>query len=484
MSQRNKMNRLLLIFLSLLLASCTTHKKVEPVAGDFCLEFGTDGKFKIVQFTDTHIRWDDREAYIQSKGLQESILDTEKPDLVIFTGDVVTDIMAGEAWEDFLKPCDERRIPFVVVFGNHDKEQTMSVSELAEAVMAHPMCLNTCTDGELEDLAVEVKSCKGDAVAAVLYCFDSGDYSQSPDARQGYGWMRWDQIEWYRSLSTAHTIANDGVPIPSYAFFHIPLPEYKEAFDGGCEVAGTRGENECAGTVNSGIFASFLDCGDVHATFAGHDHSNDYVAVKDGIALCYGRYSGGDTSYHDLPSGARVIELTEGDYGLKTWVREPESEPTDEFVLSTDVDYTLRRSSTAEAKEHGLCCIKHKGSFGSPDEVLSGDIGDTVKLSIPYMPRVREAGPHGCVIEGKIYVPESGVWLLHATAYLHGTLSIDDWTVSGRKRFQGGVNLEKGFHNIRIVFTGDPVSERLRLQWRKVTDPRYKDIPAENIYVR
>lgn len=477
-------DRILLFALLLSLPACTVPKsrETEPEIAD--LRFGADGRFKIVQFTDTHIRWDDQESYAKSVELQESILETEKPDLVIFTGDVVTDIMAAEAWEDFLMPCDERGIPFVAVMGNHDKEQTLTTSQLAEAVIAHPMCLNTSSDGVLDDLAVEVKSRNGDNVAAVLYCFDSGDYSQSPDVRQGYGWMRWDQISWYRSRSTAYTRCNDGVPVPSYAFFHIPLPEYREAFSEGGAVCGTRGENECTGAVNSGIFAAFQECGDIHACFAGHDHSNDYVTLKDGIALCYGRYSGGSTSYHGLPSGARVIELTEGDYGLRTWVREPESDPADEYVLHTEVDYALRHSSAAEAREHGLRCIEYKGTFGSPDEVPEGEIGDTVMLSIPYMPRMRDTGSHGCVLEGKLYVPETGVWLLHATAYLYGTLTIDDWTISGRKRFQGGVNLEKGYHDIRIVFTGDPVSERLRLQWRKITDPRYRDIPAENVYIR
>ena len=52
----------------------------------------------------------------------------------------------------------------------------------------------------------------------------------------------------------------------------------------------------------------------VMGVFAGHDHVNDYVCSWKGVALAYGRFSGGHTEYHDIPgdNGARVIVLTEG----------------------------------------------------------------------------------------------------------------------------------------------------------------------------
>ena len=59
------------------------------------------------------------------------------------------------------------------------------------------------------------------------------------------------------------------------------------------------------------------------ATFVGHDHVNDYVVDWKGILLCYGRFTGGNTVYHDIPggNGARVIELTQGVRSFKTWER-------------------------------------------------------------------------------------------------------------------------------------------------------------------
>ena len=34
-----------------------------------------------------------------------------------------------------------------------------------------------------------------------------------------------------------------------------------------------------------------------------------------------GRYTGGNTVYNNLSNGARIIELTEGEKGFRTWIR-------------------------------------------------------------------------------------------------------------------------------------------------------------------
>lgn len=61
--------------------------------------------------------------------------------------------------------------------------------------------------------------------------------------------------------------------------------------------------------------------GDIEAIFVGHDHDNDYAVMWQGVLLAYGRYTGGNTVYNNLPNGARVIELTEGVQGFRTWIR-------------------------------------------------------------------------------------------------------------------------------------------------------------------
>ena len=52
------------------------------------LRFNKDGKFKIVQFTDVHYIYNDPRSDISVERINQ-VLDLEKPDLVLFTGDVI-----------------------------------------------------------------------------------------------------------------------------------------------------------------------------------------------------------------------------------------------------------------------------------------------------------------------------------------------------------------------------------------------------------
>ena len=168
-----------------------------------------------------------------------------------------------------------------------------------------------------------LKSEDGKKDAAVLYVFDSNAYSSLKQVK-GYDWIKPDQINWYVESSVGYTERNGGKPLPSLAFFHIPFPEYNEAAqDENALLIGTRKEKACAPLINTGLYAAMLNAGDIMATFVGHDHVNDYVVDRKGILLCYGRFTGGNTVYHDIPggNGARVIELTQGVRSFKTWER-------------------------------------------------------------------------------------------------------------------------------------------------------------------
>lgn len=451
---------------------------------DISLRFNDNGTFKILQLTDTHICWENQEEYAKALAQECYMLDTEKPDVVIFTGDVVTGIGADSSWVSFLKPMDERGIPFVITLGNHDREQELTERQLADIVLSHPMSLNTAKSGWLDDIALEVKSSSGDGVAALLYCMDSGDYTINETVSSSYGWFRWDQVEWYRNTSFAYTNAHGGVPYPAYSFFHIPLLEYGETYGTGPVVSGVREEDECPGFLNTGLFSAFVECGDVHASFAGHDHVNDYVVKKDDVYLIYGRFSGRNTTYNNLPYGSRIIELTEGDYGLRTWIREAEGNVVQMDTLKIDLDYSLHKAVKAKGKEHGLTRTEYDGEFTAAEDILSGTKLKTEVVSTPFVIRKRHPSSHGYLQSGKLYVPETGVWFFHVTSRGQATIHVDDWTMSGDSRFQGRVNLEKGFHDFSVVIADKAGGQdRLRVQWRRIDCARYRDVPEEYFYL-
>lgn len=286
------------------------------------LRFNKNGKFKIVQFTDVHYIYNDPRSAVSRECINE-VLDAEKPDLVIFTGDIIYGQPAEESMRTVLNLVSERKIPFAVTFGNHDNEQGLSREELFKIIQTIPHNLTTTTEGisGVTNYILPVKSSDGNKDAEILYIIDSHSYSQI-EGVGGYDYIDFDQIQWYRDNSRKFTEANGGTPIPSLAFFHIALPEYNQAAsDETAVLFGIRKEKACAPQLNSGLFASMKEMGDVEGIFVGHDHDDDYAVMWKGILLAYGRYTGGNTVYNNLPNGARIIELTEGEKGFRTWIR-------------------------------------------------------------------------------------------------------------------------------------------------------------------
>lgn len=278
------------------------------------LRFDSDGNFKIVQFTDVHFKYGKPASDIALECIS-AVLDAEHPDLVVFTGDVVFGKPAREGFDTVFSMVESRGIPFVYTQGNHDDEQDMSRDEVYSYVKRFPHMLPTSAgDATLTIL-------DGDKPAAAVYTFDSHSYAQIKGIGT-YGWITLDQINAYVAKSSELTQANDGTPLPSLAFFHIPLPELKQAAASeGTPLIGTRREKVCSPEINSGLFTAMRTAGDIMGVFVGHDHDNDYAAYWYGILLAYGRYSGGNTVYNHLRNGARVIMMHKGERTFDTWLR-------------------------------------------------------------------------------------------------------------------------------------------------------------------
>lgn len=304
------------IFLTILLVCLTFGAFAQS------LSFNKNGKFKIVQFTDVHYIANDSRSEAALECIS-NVIDVEHPDLVIFTGDVIYGKPAKQSMMEVIDVVSKKKCPFAVTFGNHDNEFDMTREQLLELIKEVPYNLTTTTEGieGVTNYVLPVKDSQCKKTAELLYIFDSHSYSRI-EGIGGYDFIDFDQIDWYRKLSKKYTSLNDSVPVNALAFFHIPLPEYKQASTSeNAQVYGIRREGVCSPVLNSGLFAAFKQMGDVRAVFAGHDHNNDYAVMWYNVLLAYGRYTGGNTVYNDLPNGARVIELTEGSKKFKTYIR-------------------------------------------------------------------------------------------------------------------------------------------------------------------
>lgn len=288
------------------------------------IRFNKQGELKIVQFTDTHIepkKGNNLDVYTTIT----KVLANENPDLVVLTGDVVTEGDPQDAYRKLADIFAKARIPWAVIFGNHDSEGNFPRKDLADFLEKLPYCINR-NDKASEGYSNFIYPVLGQngQPAAQLYFMDSNEYSTLKPTVGGWGWFTHKQVTWYREKSRALTQANGGKPYPALAFFHIPLPEYTAAWHNTVNPPlGVRNEDECSPEINTGMFAALLESGDVMGTFVGHDHINDYIGEHYGIALAYGRITKTMKNPAEDPNaGGRVIVLKEGVRQFTTWIRE------------------------------------------------------------------------------------------------------------------------------------------------------------------
>lgn len=288
------------------------------------LKFREDGTFKILQFTDIHLGngIDGAEKDEKSIALMEKLIKEEQPDFIIHTGDQnwshgVEDPIRG--FRLAISPAVKSGIPFACVFGNHDAEENVTREQLMDVMLENETCFAEHGPKDITGVGNYVLTIKGtrdEQEQAILYFLDSGQ--DAPEAIGGYEWIHADQVAWYVTESRKMTMKH-GAPLPSLAFFHIPLPEYETVLTKG-RVYGHKMEQVCCPRINSGLFTAMIDMGDVMGTFVGHDHDNDFVGLLNGIRLCCGRVTGYNT-YGNLQRGARVIQLQEGVRDFTTWLR-------------------------------------------------------------------------------------------------------------------------------------------------------------------
>lgn len=287
------------------------------------LRLRPDGTFKIVQFTDVH--WQNgEEEDLRSEKLMERILAAELPDLVFFTGDLIyakdcTD--PRRSLREAVGAVERAQVPWAYVYGNHDVESAVTPEELMAVQQEHLRCLTESGPDHLHghgNFVLDIFHPGENRLAASLYGFDSG--SIAPETLGGYDWIHRNQIEWYVQQSQLRT-SGAGEPVPSLAFFHIPLPEYNEVWElHTCY--GTKLEAVCSPKINSGMFAAMVEMGDILGTFVGHDHINDYWGELHNIRLCYGRATGYNTYGREgFPRGARIIELKPDSRSFDSWIR-------------------------------------------------------------------------------------------------------------------------------------------------------------------
>lgn len=315
--------RVHILFLSYFIFGKRRDIMAKGLGGQRTLKFREDGTFKMLQLTDLHVSGDDNHPDdAKTLSLIDETIQVEKPDLLVYSGDVIWSEGIKDPAKSFRRVLVEGakwNIPFAIIYGNHDTEETVTRHDLQEIQEAYDLALSEAGPDHINGVGnytLTIQSSTEESDEAILYFFDSG--AMAPEGIGGYEWIHQNQVNWYANESQKFKQDNQRI-LPALAFFHIPIPEYDDVWRY-ASVSGTKKENVSSAKINSGLFTAMVENGDVMGTFAGHDHDNDYCGELGDISLCFGRVTGYHC-YGDLQRGVRVIFLKEGERRFDSWIR-------------------------------------------------------------------------------------------------------------------------------------------------------------------
>ena len=339
------MKKVFSLFLTLVLVigvSVTAHAESSTT-----LRFGTDGKFTILQITDPQ---DDQHPCKDMLKLISLAVEQAKPDLVVFSGDLVEDKRLGDSGTDdedmregvcvydalgnvkhdetltnvrtacqlLFNTVESKNIPFAVALGNNDYQTGLTSADWLDVLDDYRMNLTADESGDDDsrlDYNLDILSSSDDKTAFELWMMDT-EKSAVTDS----------QLDWFKEAGNALKNKNSGVPVPSIVFQHIPVDDIGNLFErshiweAGALPSGLRfyrlnkdiANGYCTFVMlpgkTSDEFNAWKDDGGVFAAFFGHLHTEGYSGKWNGIEL---GLTYGSQFAKTGPYGARVITLHE-----------------------------------------------------------------------------------------------------------------------------------------------------------------------------
>ncbi len=326
--------------------------KLEPQKdSDGSWVFNTDRDLKVLQITDVHIGggWMSQEKDRKALNAVATMIQTEKPDLVVLTGDMVFPVPFNAGTFNNKKPAEmlislmeTLGVYYTVCFGNHDSELYSYYNrESVSDIWSNPDLKYSLYQAGPENVdgfgnhIIKVKNSDG-IVKNAYFMLDSHAYTDGDYL--GLFWkydnIKESQIDWYKQNVEAIDKANKAIDpecpmFTSLAFFHIPVEEYEFAWKELQQNGYKDTENaklitgwyhEADETVFHGVhpeefFETVEALGSTKAIFVGHDHINNAIVEYKGINLVYG-YSIDYLAYSDIDTqgaqrGCTVINLSQ-----------------------------------------------------------------------------------------------------------------------------------------------------------------------------
>lgn len=271
--------------------------------------------FKILVTTDLHL-CDDYELINKSLSMLAKHVEAERPDLILFTGDIVLTDHQQVDCVQFGRFMEKMGIYWAYVFGNHEARAEKEYHKyfMLKNLISFPHCLSKFGDPSLfgyGNFFINILS-SPTSIQQSIVMLDSGrNTSPTHNAENGapaelkcYDFLKKDQIDWYRK--NIISLESEYGKFKSIMAMHIALCEYENVMQldgngkyvptGKAEILyGGMYESVGCSEFNSGMFDVIKELGNTQAVIVGHDHVNDFCAKYDGVYLVYAQCDGYNT---------------------------------------------------------------------------------------------------------------------------------------------------------------------------------------------
>ncbi|MBR0538505.1 MAG: metallophosphoesterase [Clostridia bacterium] len=259
-----------------------------------------------------------------------------KPDLITLSGD--------NAWGDYayvklIRMIDSYGIPWAPVMGNHDGQGCPSEFWCAYNLSKAKNCLFRFGPADMGYGNYIINITSGGDILHTLFMMDTHSYieedgSNGPASEDNYDHLWTNQFDWYRwGVEGIRQLA--GHPVESTVIMHIPVYEYKTAWEEATGISewtysagsapfigeyadtsfGVRHEYGGWSPQSNGFFDLMKTLGSTKNVIVGHDHVSDYSIVYQGIRLTYAVKDGPGCYWEPAMNGCTTLSVNDAGQG-------------------------------------------------------------------------------------------------------------------------------------------------------------------------
>ena len=287
----------------------------QAYSSDYAVELKKEPNkdFVILNLTDIQLeKWEAQGEYGRLlESTVERLMEQVKPDLITLTGD---NGYSTSGYLHLIQLLDAYGVPWAPVMGNHDGSCCVSEFWCAYRLYKAKNCVFRFGPKGMGYGNYAINITENGKIIHTMMMLDTHGNHDEPE------YITDDQLAWFQWVLEGVTAAA-GRPVESSALFHIPLPEYKTAYEEAwdseqnCFVGGyaqtSFGANHASVSIGADSCPFFGLCQQlgVKNLICGHDHNNCSSIVYQGVRLTYALHTGPGGYYEEGMNGGTVLTI-------------------------------------------------------------------------------------------------------------------------------------------------------------------------------